>query len=169
MTEDRFTALCEERMYQGLQEYRGGDASLPFDGDPIECGIEEAADLRNYAIHALDSETITAFEAGEIIKAARLAYAVLESVTQRVGDGVVIGERQPAGVQDLIDDYRRAPGGGDGMIDAERSRCRDCFYWAKDINNVPVCFAEPIPVERSGSAIVCRGFELMPNPQELDE
>ena len=135
MTEDRFTTLCEERMYQGLQEYRGGDASLPFDGDPIACGIEEAADLRNYAIHALNGETITAFEAGEIIKAARRAYVVLESATQRVGHathdgGVVIGERQPPGVQDLIDDYNatRQDAGKGAERGGEDEQARLCVH-----------------------------------------
>lgn len=75
--DEDFTRLSELRMQAGLQEYRGGDASLPFLGDPVQCGMEEALDMRNYALHALQRDELTAYEAGEVIDHARQAFRIL--------------------------------------------------------------------------------------------
>jgi len=44
-----FAERCRERHAAGIARYRGCDASRPFEGDPIEEGVQETVDLANYA------------------------------------------------------------------------------------------------------------------------
>jgi hypothetical protein len=47
-----FDRLCRDRRRAGIVEYRGGDASAPFVGDPIAEALEEAADFVIYVQEA---------------------------------------------------------------------------------------------------------------------
>ena len=111
---DEFTEICEARMLAGVKEYRQGDASMPFDGDPIECAIEETADLRNYAIHALRAQRLSAYEAGELVKHARDSFAILEHARQKPDHGVEIGPKVASHVTDHRDDWEKGPKSLDG-------------------------------------------------------
>lgn len=48
-----FEALADFRWRRGVNEIRGGDERKPFDGDPIDEGMEECLDIRNYAQEAV--------------------------------------------------------------------------------------------------------------------
>ena len=43
-----FIELCTQRQLMGIRQYRGGDASRPFSGDPCEEVKQEVADAFNY-------------------------------------------------------------------------------------------------------------------------
>lgn len=60
---EEFQKRASERFTKGVNEYRGGDESLPFDGDPLEEACEETLDLFVYAKEAVDQELLSDTEA----------------------------------------------------------------------------------------------------------
>jgi hypothetical protein len=49
---DRFIELASARWQKGVDEYRGGDESLPFTDDPLVAATEECADIFAYSKEA---------------------------------------------------------------------------------------------------------------------
>lgn len=43
-----FDDRCAARFQAGVEEYRGGDPTRPFSGNPFSCAMEELEDARNY-------------------------------------------------------------------------------------------------------------------------
>jgi len=82
-----FSDLCRARHLAGLERYRAGDASRPFEGDPLEEGIQETVDLANYA-DAAEARGLLGPEAAESVRdLARAAYAVLRRALEDPGHG----------------------------------------------------------------------------------
>jgi len=80
---DEFEARADARRLRGIHHYRDGDATRPFDGDPIDEAVEETLDLRNYAIEALDQGMIDDRESAELRGLAICAYRVLRFAQRR--------------------------------------------------------------------------------------
>lgn len=74
---EQFHQEADARWKRGVSEIRGGDESLPFVGDPVECAMEEALDLRNYAKQGERDGSMPDWAAELVIAAAWDAYRVL--------------------------------------------------------------------------------------------
>ncbi|MGH0031504.1 MAG: hypothetical protein ACQGVC_17060 [Myxococcota bacterium] len=56
LTFDAFEAMADSQWEDGIDQYRGGDPSRPFDGDAAAEGISEGLDARNYARQLYEEE-----------------------------------------------------------------------------------------------------------------
>jgi hypothetical protein len=74
---DQFIELARARWSAGVTEYRGGDESKPFDGDPVQEGLEEAADMYAYSKVANEQGLMSDTEADQVNAHAFDAYKIL--------------------------------------------------------------------------------------------
>ena len=71
-----FDLRADARWARGVAEIRGGE-HVPFQGDPVYEGIEEALDLRNYANEAERQGRIPSAVASLVRGAAAFAFGLL--------------------------------------------------------------------------------------------
>jgi hypothetical protein len=74
---DEFIQLATERWQKGVDEYRGGDESIPFSGDPLLEGQEECADLYAYSKEALSQGLCSETESDQLNCFAFDAYKLI--------------------------------------------------------------------------------------------
>ena len=74
---NEFVRRSNERYRAGVEEFRGGDTSKPFDGDPVAEGIDECCDLRNYTLEGLRSGRLTAADGASLLRLAQGAFDLL--------------------------------------------------------------------------------------------
>jgi hypothetical protein len=79
---DQFIALATERWQAGVDEYRDGDESRPFDGDPLQEAMEEAADLYAYSKVANEQKLISDTESDMLNVHAYEAYKIIVRIRQ---------------------------------------------------------------------------------------
>jgi len=75
-----FAERCRERHAAGIARYRGCDASRPFEGDPIEEGVQETVDLANYAREAQRAGRLSPLAAEHVRDLAQRAYSILSTL-----------------------------------------------------------------------------------------
>jgi hypothetical protein len=75
---DQFIMLATIRWQKGVDEYRGGDETLQFDGDPLQEALEETADIYAYSKVANDQGLLTNTEADQLNC---LAYDAFKLIT----------------------------------------------------------------------------------------
>ena len=76
---DQFIALATTRWQKGVDEYRGGDESLPFTDDPLEEILAETADIYAYGKVAEEQKLLSPTETDQLNC---LAYDTFKLVTR---------------------------------------------------------------------------------------
>lgn len=71
-----YAARARYRWARGVAEIRGGE-HRPFVGDPIDEGIEEVLDLRNYADEGRRQLRISAIERAVVVACGWVAFRIL--------------------------------------------------------------------------------------------
>jgi hypothetical protein len=83
---DEFIEIAKDKWHAGTLEYRGGDESIPFNGDPLEEIEFEAADIYAYSKEAFKQELLTPFEHDELNVLAFEVYKLIRRAQSREGE-----------------------------------------------------------------------------------
>ncbi len=77
---DEFIGFATKAWAAGVDKYRSGDESVPFDGDPLDEALQECIDLYCYSKEALKQELINETEADILNCHAFDAYKLIRRI-----------------------------------------------------------------------------------------
>jgi hypothetical protein len=79
---DRFIELASTRWQKGVEEYRGGDETLPFTDDPLLAATEECADIFAYSKEAANQGLLSPTEQDQLNCLAYDAFKLIVHVQE---------------------------------------------------------------------------------------
>jgi hypothetical protein len=83
---DEFIEEARVRWAKGVKEYRNGDETAPFSGDPLEEASEEALDLYCYIREGIDQSLISEIESEQLMAHAFDAYRLIKRIQKAHSD-----------------------------------------------------------------------------------
>jgi hypothetical protein len=78
--QDKLIELASIRWQKGVEEYRGGDETKPFEGDPLAEALDEAADIFAYAKEADSQGILTREQGDDLFEVALAAFKVITNI-----------------------------------------------------------------------------------------